>query len=108
MIWGVGYGVVALIVAGVGARKVLWSARDSYGDLGVEDYFFSCLSGLMIGAFWPLTVVGVGASRLLRRDLEKNHPDEVAYKQMERQHELDERQRRIEELERELGIGERY
>lgn len=109
MIWAVGYGVVALIVAGVGARRVLWAAKSAHPNyFGAEDYFFSCLSGLTMGWFWPITVVGVGAAWLLRRDLEKNHPEEVEVRQRERQRELDERQYRIEQLERELGIGERY
>lgn len=109
MIWGIGYAIVGLIVAGVGARRVLWSAKSSYADyVDGEDYFLSILSGLMFGVFWPLTVVGVGASWLLRRDLERNHPKAVAAKQAARQRELDERQREIEQLERELGISERY
>ena len=77
----------------VGCRWGYWDAVRDVNDDRVEGMVLGVLVGLLAAAFWPL-VLTVGLARNVLFE-----PRDVR-----RQRELDERERRIEQLEREVGI----
>ncbi|GAA1639343.1 hypothetical protein GCM10009700_27860 [Brevibacterium sanguinis] len=70
----------------------------SLRTLDTEGYVMTSILGLMCGAFWPVTLAGAGFVAFMRRDHERTDPTL-------RKRRLDEREARIRELERDLGIG---
>jgi hypothetical protein len=74
------------------ARKVAWLMLPS-GDRELEDWAMIGIGGLFFGLLWPIILLGM----LLFYRLPKTPADLEA--------EVEERDRRIRELERELGIG---
>lgn len=105
MIWAIGYGVGFLATTGLVYRRMLWNERDlCYVDS--VDYAMFLLGAAGIGAVWPLVAVGAPFIAWAKRDLEKNHPQEVAARQRDREMEIREREREIERIETELGIRE--
>ena len=101
MIWGVGYGVIALVVTCVAARMLAWWMRDDGHSFGFEDSIIALLFGVLIGGLWPVALPGALFVRWLAADVKRNHPEEVERRAREAE-------ARVRELERELGIGERY
>ena len=101
MIWGIAYGVVALGVTGVASRMLVWRMRDDGYSFGFEDSIIALLFGVLIGGLWPVALPGALFVRWLAADVKRNHPEEVERRAREAE-------ARVRELERELGIGERY
>ena len=98
MIIGIAYGVVALGVAGVAARRLAWWLRDGGCSFGVEDSVLALLFGVLVGGLWPVALPGALFVRWLTADVGRNHPEEVELRAREAE-------ARVRELERELGIG---
>ena len=98
MIWGIGYGVIALVVTGVASRVIAWRLRDDGYSGGMYDTVMALLFGVMIGGLWPVSLPGVLFVRWLAADVKRNHPEEVELRAREAE-------ARVRELERELGIG---
>lgn len=75
-------------------QAAMWLARDleSFGDLDQFEQVGTRALGVMIGTLWPLVVIGA----LVTGKLPKT-PRQL-------QGEIEERDRRIRELERELGV----
>ena len=95
-----GYLAIGLTTAFFMTRDAI--SRDSGTEysrrtLDNEDYLMCALGGLLGGAVWPITLPALGFARFMRRDFERNDP-------RMRKLRLDERERRIRDLERELGI----
>lgn len=105
MIWAIGYGLGAIVTTGLAYRRLLWNERDTYW-VDAEDYALFLVGAVMIGAVWPLFALAVPVVAWAKRDLEKNHPQEVANRQRRRETEIREREREIERIETELGIHE--
>lgn len=91
----IGYTIAGVATAWAVGRAIVRHDRDTSGD-GLA---ISAIGGLGAGFVWPLAITTMLLMKLLRRDFEVNDP------QM-RKRRLDERERRIKELERELGIGD--
>ena len=98
MIWGIGYGVIALVVTCVAARMLVWRMRDDGAVDGMFDGVMALLFGVMIGGLWPVALPGALFFRWLAADVKRNHPKEVERRAQEAE-------ARVRELERELGIG---
>ena len=98
MIIGIAYGVVALGVAGVAARRLAWWVRDGGWSCGVEGSGLGLLSRVLVGGLWPVALPGALFVRWLTADVGRNHPEEVERRAREAE-------ARVRELERELGIG---
>lgn len=98
MIIGIAYGVVALGVTGVAARRLAWWLRDDGCDFGVEDSVLALLFGVLVGGLWPVALPGALFVRWLAVDVERNHPEAVERRALEAE-------ARVRELERELGIS---
>ena len=98
MIIGIAYGVVALGVAGVAARRLAWWLRDGGYSFGAEDSVLELLFGALVGGLWPVALAGALLVRWLTADVERNHPEEVELRAREAE-------ARVRELERELGIS---
>lgn len=105
MIWAIGYGLGFIVTTGLAYRRLLWNERDTYW-VDVEDYVMFLVGAVLIGAVWPLFALAVPVMAWAKRDLEKNHPREVANRQRERETEIREREREIKRIEVELGIRE--
>lgn len=105
MIWLIAYGAGFLVTTGLVYRRMLWNERDTY-RVDAEDYALFLIGAVMIGAVWPLFALAVPVMAWVKRDLEKNHPREVANRQRDREFEIREREREIERIEIELGIRE--
>lgn len=96
----IGYAAIGLTVAFYMTRSMLGGLSGneySWRSLGTDDYVVSSALGLGCGAFWPLTLPAAGFISFMRRDHERNDPHL-------RKLRLDERELRIRDLERELGI----
>lgn len=106
MIWVIGYGAGFLFTTGIAYRRLLWRERDIYRRVGVEDYVMYLIGAMAIGVAWPLFALAVPVIAWAKRDLEKNHPEEIAARQRKREYEIREREREIERIETELGIRE--
>lgn len=105
MIWAIGYGLGFIVTTGLVYRRMLWNERDlSYVD-SVDCAMF-LLGAAGIGAVWPLVAVGAPFIAWVKRDLEKNHPEEIAARQRDRELEILKRENEIKRIEIELGIRE--
>lgn len=98
MIWGICYGVIALVVTCVASRRFVWRMRDDGYSFGFEDSIIALLFGVMVGGLWPVSLPGALFVRWLAADVGRNHPEEVELRAREAE-------ARVRELERELGIG---
>lgn len=100
--------LVILGYAAIGLTTAFFLTRDtisresgteySWRTLDNDDYLMCAVGGLFGGAIWPISLPALGFARFMRRDFERNDPKM-------RKLRLDERERRIRDLERELGIG---
>lgn len=104
MIWVIGYVLGSIATFVIAFRRILWRDRDYYGRLEGEHYVMAALLAVCAGWFWPLVAVGAPFIAWVKRDLEENHPEEVAARQRDREFEIREREREIERIEIELGI----
>lgn len=89
-----GYTVVGAATALVIGRKIVRHDRDTSGD----GLVLAAMAGLFAGFLWPVAIIGMLFMNFLRSDFERNDPGL-------RKQRLDERERRIRQLELELGIG---
>lgn len=99
--------IITTIYAGIGLTTSFYMAKSflgglsgteySWRSLDTEDYVVSSVLGLAAGAFWPITLPAAGFVQFVRKDHERTDPHL-------RQLRLDEREQRIRDLERELGI----
>lgn len=100
--------ICAILYLAIGLTTAFFLTRDAIGresgtehswrTLDNEDYLMCAVGGLIGGVAWPITLPALGFARFMRRDFERNDPKM-------RKLRLDERERRIRDLERELGIN---
>lgn len=106
MIWGIVYGVGALVAGAVAYRKIVWSMYDDFrGHVDGEDYLMALIPASCMALAWPVLLVVAPVYMWVRRDVERNHPKAVRRREMERERELRARELEIVRMERELGIS---
>ena len=93
-----GYIVAGIITSLAVGRLVLRSDFLCIDVPDPSDYAICAFLGLLAGLIWPAALVVGAFAMVLRRDSEKNDP-------RVRKALLDEREQRIRDLERELGIN---
>ena len=105
MTWIILYAIGWLITAPVIARALAHDGLRGQGhDPDASDWSFAAAMGSLAALFWPL-VAPFGLIRILARTLDAW---QLAKQDAAQRRELDrrERQSRIQQLERELGIGD--
>ena len=105
MTWTILYTIGWLIAAPIIARALAQDSRSLRGqELDADDWAFAAIMGSLAAVFWPL-VAPFGLAWILARTLDTW---QLAQQDAGQRRELDrrERQARIQQLERELGIGD--
>ena len=105
MTWIILYTIGWLITAPIIARALAQDSRSLRGqELDAGDWFYAAIMGSLAAVFWPL-VAPFGLVWILARTLDTW---QLARQDAAQRRELDrrERQARIQQLERELGIGD--
>ena len=105
MTWSILYAIGWLITAPIAARALAHDARRIGGqELDAADWVIAAALGSLAALFWPLAAP-FGLTWILARTLDTW---QLAQQDAAQRSELDrrERQARIQQLERELGIGD--